>query len=152
MIFQIGVVCLQAQFISVPNYSCGGTYLQLSELLTLIKLEETQVPHTQEADDTRRKLPSEESELVAPFPAFVTCLTSWTLGPAHLTYHLHWLLGVPPTSLDSFPCWPGLFIHQIPQARLDPGHSWAAVSCSPPRTWERKTPPLADADLLVLHQ
>lgn len=45
-------------------------YLQLSELLTLIKLEETQVPHTQEADDTRRKLPSEESELVAPFSCF----------------------------------------------------------------------------------
>ena len=46
----------------------------------------------QEADDTRRKLPSEESEFVAHFYYSCHCLTSWTLGPAHLGYHLHLLL------------------------------------------------------------
>lgn len=45
----------------------------------------------QEADDIRRKLPSEESEFVAHFYS-CHCLTSWTLGPAHLGYHLHLLL------------------------------------------------------------
>ena len=39
----------------------------------------------------RRKLPSEESEFVAHFYS-CHCLTSWTLGPAHLGYHLHLLL------------------------------------------------------------
>jgi len=46
----------------------------------------------QEADDTRRKRPSEESEFVAHFYYSCHCLTSWTRGPAHLGYHLPLLL------------------------------------------------------------
>lgn len=106
----------------------------------------------QEADDTRRKLPSEESEFVAHFYS-CHCRTSWTLGPAHLGYHLHLLSVVQLTSLDSFPCWPALSTHWIPPARLDSCHSWVARSCCHPRRiQERKTTSLVDADFLVLHQ
>lgn len=46
---------------------------------------------------------SEESEILLTLAALDTCLTSWTLGPAHVQYHLHWLLLCPadfPVGLD----------------------------------------------------
>lgn len=59
---------------------------------------------------TRKRLMTPEEScllknqsLWLPFPAFVTCLTSWTLGPAHLTYHLHWLLGFHRLPWTHFP-------------------------------------------------